>query len=72
MLGMRAPIPPRAWMFVSCVCFVGSGHCDELIIRCEESRRLRGVPRGGGLVVQPPPHPKFRSFDKAEPNSQFR
>jgi hypothetical protein len=29
-----------------------------------------GVPRGGG--VQTPPPPKFRSFAKAEPNSQFR
>jgi hypothetical protein len=26
----------------------------------------------GGLVVQTPPPSKFRSFDKAEPNSQFR
>jgi hypothetical protein len=25
---------------------------------------------GGGVGVEPPP--KFRSFDKAEPNSQFR
>ena len=31
-----------------------------------------GVPRGGGgWDVQTPP-PKFRSFEKAEPNSQFR
>ena len=29
-----------------------------------------GLPRGGG--VQTPPPPKFRSFDEAEPNSQFR
>jgi hypothetical protein len=28
-----------------------------------------GVPRG--WVVQPPPPPKFRGFDKAAPNSQF-
>jgi hypothetical protein len=28
------------------------------------------VPRGGAWSVQTPP--KFRSFDKAEPNSQFR
>jgi hypothetical protein len=29
--------------------------------------------RGGGVgVFNPPPPPKFRSFDKAEPNSQFR
>ena len=28
--------------------------------------------RGGVWGVQPPPPPKFRSFDKAEPNSQFR
>jgi hypothetical protein len=26
----------------------------------------------GGLGVQPPPPPKFQSFDKAEPNSQLR
>jgi hypothetical protein len=30
----------------------------------------RGVPRGG--VQTPLPPPKFRSYDKAEPNSQFR
>jgi hypothetical protein len=29
---------------------------------------ISGVPKG----VNPPPPPKFRSFDKAEPNSQFR
>jgi hypothetical protein len=28
--------------------------------------------RGGGLGWFNPPSPKFRSFDKAEPNSQFR
>jgi hypothetical protein len=28
-----------------------------------------GVPKGGS---NPPPPPKFRSFDKTEPNSQFR
>jgi hypothetical protein len=28
--------------------------------------------RTEGAGVQPPPPPKFRSFDKAEPNSQFR
>ena len=29
--------------------------------------------RGGfGVFKPPPPSPKFRSFDKAEPNSQFR
>jgi hypothetical protein len=32
-----------------------------------------GVPRGGFGGFKPPPPPKlFRSFDKAEPNSQFR
>ena len=33
-----------AWKFVSCACFVccvGSGHCDEPIIRLEESFRAR-------------------------------
>jgi hypothetical protein len=36
--------------------------------------RLSGLPRWGGLgVSNPPPHPpKFRSFYKAGPNSQFR
>jgi len=35
-------IPPRAWMFVCCECFVlsGRGLCDGLIIRSEESYRL--------------------------------
>jgi hypothetical protein len=32
---------------------------------------IRGVPRGGVWGVQTPPK-LFRSFDKAEPNSQFR
>jgi hypothetical protein len=34
-----------------------------------------GVPRWDGVGVEgfkPPPRPKFQSFDKAEPNSQFR
>jgi hypothetical protein len=31
-----------------------------------------GAYRGGGWGVQTPPPPKFLSFDKAEPNSQFR
>jgi hypothetical protein len=30
-----------------------------------------GVPRGVWWGFNPPP-PKFRSFDKTEPNSQFR
>ena len=35
-------IPPRAWMFVCCECCVlsGTGLCDGLIIRSEESYRL--------------------------------
>ena len=35
-------IPPRAWIFVCCECRVlsGSGLCDELITRPEESYRL--------------------------------
>ena len=34
--------PPRAWMFVSCECYVlsGRGLCDELISRPEESYRM--------------------------------
>jgi hypothetical protein len=31
---------------------------------------ISGAGGGGGWVLQTPP--KFRSFDKAEPNSQFR
>ena len=46
---------------------------------CEQEYKIKvyditlscsGVPRGGVGVFKPPP--KFRSFDKAEPNSQFR
>ena len=35
-------IPPGAWMFVCCECYVlsGRGLCDELITRTEESYRL--------------------------------
>jgi len=35
-------IPPGAWIFVCCVCRVlsGTGLCDELITRPEESNRL--------------------------------
>ena len=38
-------IPPGAWMFVCCECYVlsGRGLCDELISRLEESYRLRCV-----------------------------
>jgi hypothetical protein len=38
-------ILPGAWMYVCCECFVlsGRGFCDELIIRPEESYRLRCV-----------------------------
>jgi hypothetical protein len=39
-LGSRLRFPQRAWMFVSCVCCVGSGICDVLITRSEESYRL--------------------------------
>jgi hypothetical protein len=39
LLGSRVRIPLRALMFVSCVCCVGSGLCDELITRPEESYR---------------------------------
>jgi hypothetical protein len=33
LLVSRVPIPLKAWMFVSFVCCVGSGLCDELITR---------------------------------------
>ena len=38
-------IPPGAWMFVCCECWLlsGRGLCDELITRPEESYRLRCV-----------------------------
>ena len=42
LLGLWVRIPPGAWMFVCCDCFVlsGRGLCDELITRPEESYRL--------------------------------
>ena len=42
LLGLRVRIPPVAWMFVCCECFVlsGRGLCDELITRPEETYRL--------------------------------
>jgi hypothetical protein len=41
-LGSRVRIPLKVWMFVSVfvVCCVGSGLCDELIARSEESCRV--------------------------------
>jgi hypothetical protein len=46
-------------------------HISGLIGTASHSdmQQISGVPRGGG---QPPPTPKFRSFDTAEPNSHFR
>ena len=40
LLGSPVRIPLRAWIFVYCVCCVGSGLCDVLIPRSEESYRL--------------------------------
>ena len=42
-LGLRVRIPPRAWMSVSCECYVfsGRGLCVGMIIRTEEAYRLR-------------------------------
>ena len=42
LLGLRARIPPRAWMSVSCDCCVLSGRdiCDRLITHPEESYRV--------------------------------
>ena len=42
LLGLWVRIPPEAWIFVCCMCFVlsGRGLCDELITRPEESYRL--------------------------------
>jgi hypothetical protein len=40
LLGSRVWIPLRAWMFGSCVCYVGSGLCDELTACSEKSYRV--------------------------------
>ena len=42
LLRLWVRIPPGAWIFVCCECFVlsGRGLCDELITRPEESYRL--------------------------------
>ena len=37
LLGWRVWIPPGSWMSVSCVCCVGTGLCDGLITRSEET-----------------------------------
>jgi hypothetical protein len=36
-LGLRVRIPLSVWVFVSCVCCVGSGLCDEQITRSRGS-----------------------------------
>jgi len=45
LLGLWVRIPPGAWMFVWCECYVlsGRGLCDELITRPEETYRLQCV-----------------------------
>jgi hypothetical protein len=49
----------------------GHGYEDNIKMYLQEIVQGRsGVPVG--LGVQPPIPPKFQSFDKAEPNSQFR
>ena len=40
LLGSRFQNPLRVRMFVSCVCYVGSGLCDWLITRTEECYRV--------------------------------
>jgi hypothetical protein len=40
LLGSRVRIPLKVWIFVSCVCCVGSGLCHELITRSEETVRV--------------------------------
>jgi len=37
LLILRVRIPPRAWIYNHCDCLSGSGHCDRLITRPEES-----------------------------------
>jgi hypothetical protein len=34
-LGSRVRIPLRSWMFITCVCCVGSSDCDELVTHSE-------------------------------------
>jgi hypothetical protein len=69
-------------IFGQCIAFIG-GVTDEYCIgkNLEGSACSlvvivswnSGVPWGGvwGVQTPPPPPPKFRSFDKAKPNSQF-
>jgi hypothetical protein len=42
LLGLRVPVPPGAWMSVSCECCVlsGTGLCVRLITRPEETYRV--------------------------------
>jgi hypothetical protein len=42
LLELWVPMPPSAWMSVSCECCVllGRGLCDELVPRPEESYRV--------------------------------
>jgi hypothetical protein len=52
-------------------------HCNAKVTHVNSftgvhySPRFSGVPRRG-CGFKPPLPPKFRNFDKAEPNSQFR
>jgi hypothetical protein len=52
-------------------------HCNAKVTHVSSftgvhnSPRFSGIPEGGGLLGFTP-LPKFRGFDKAEPNSQFR
>jgi hypothetical protein len=39
LLGLRVPVPPRAWMFVSCECCVLLGGCPN---ECEREASIRG------------------------------
>jgi len=39
LLGLRVRIPLTAFVFVPCICCVGSGLCNGLITRPEESSR---------------------------------
>jgi hypothetical protein len=46
--------------------------CDLKKQHSESNMTVSGVPREGRFGGSTPPHPpKFRSFDKAEPNSLF-
>jgi hypothetical protein len=57
LLGLWVRIPPDAWMFVSCeLCMLsGTGLCDGLITRPEESNRVSECDREASIMRRPWP-----------------